>query len=190
MNFHNIRYLWNNLCEYISPSFLWGAIKHPGIMNTLWNENSKARCKITNISFHKYKMTWKYISDSYYHMYNIQKHNKIGFSSSKFYCPFYYRKHANIREICILWCLGLLKYFATTLCHILIYDLAIFHWINWKTHEATVDNDSLRMQEDSSKIFWKFCFLSATIISTVRGIMSYDASIFSKILIFFSFDFQ
>ena len=37
----------------------------------------------------------------------------------------------------------------------------------------------------SLPIFWQICFLSATFISVMRGIMSYDASTYSKILMLY-----
>ena len=41
MNFHFIRYLWNELCVFISPSLWRGDIKHTtSFINTVWNENS------------------------------------------------------------------------------------------------------------------------------------------------------
>ena len=41
MNFHSIRYLWNELCVFISPSLWRGDIKHTtSFINTVWNEKS------------------------------------------------------------------------------------------------------------------------------------------------------
>ena len=45
--------------------------------------------------FHKYRMKWKFISDSFYHMLNSQKRKKNAVLSS-FITRFYCWKHANV----------------------------------------------------------------------------------------------
>ena len=50
-----------------------------------------ARGYKTHNEFHKYRMKWKFISDSFYHMLNPQKREKIEFSY-RFYCD----KRANV----------------------------------------------------------------------------------------------
>ena len=57
MNFHSIRYLWNELCVFYIPEPL-------------------ARGYKTHNEFHKFRMEWKFISDSFYHMFNSQKRTK------------------------------------------------------------------------------------------------------------------
>ena len=114
MNFHFIRYLWNELCVFISPS--------------LWRGGYK-----THNEFHKYRMKWKFISDSFYHMLNSQKckekHNFI-----EFLLPILLRKTRQRRRVSYdvideLRRLSLSKCFPA-LCHKLIYVIAIFHSIN------------------------------------------------------------
>ena len=53
MNFHFIWYLWNELC--------------------VLNLKTLARRYKTHIEFCKYCMKWKFISDSFYHIFNSQK---------------------------------------------------------------------------------------------------------------------
>ena len=88
-----------------------------------------ARGYKTHNEFHKYRMKWKFISDSFYHMLNSQKRAKI-----RVFCPNLLRKTRQRRDVTYdvidkLRRLGLSKCFPA-LCHKLIYEIAIFHSIN------------------------------------------------------------
>ena len=95
----------------------------------MWN---LARGYKTHNEFHKYRMEWKLISDSFYHMLNSQKHEK-----NQVFLPILLRKTRQRRDVTYdvidkLRRLGLSKCFPA-LCHKLIYEIAIFHSINGET---------------------------------------------------------
>ena len=116
MNFHFIRYLWNELCVFISPSLWRGDIKHtPSFINTEWNEHSFQILFITCLT--------RRIA------------RKILFY--RVLLPFLLRKTRQRRGVTYdvideLRRLSLSKCLPA-LCHKLIYEIAIFHSINWET---------------------------------------------------------
>ena len=113
MNFHFIRYLWNELCVFISPNLWRGDIKHTtSFINTVWNENSFQILFITC---------------------QLRKNAR----KTQFYrvlLPILLRKTRQRRGVTYdvideLRRLSLSKCFSL-LCHKLIYEIAIFHSIN------------------------------------------------------------
>ena len=114
MDFHFIRYLWNEFCVFISPSLWRGDIKHTtSFINTVWNENSLHILFITCL-------TRK----------NVRK---TGVFFYQFYCEnaptsgrylWRHRRTATFRPI---------KCFPA-LCHkLIIYEIEIFNSINGET---------------------------------------------------------
>ena len=76
--------------------------------------------RIWNVfSFHKYRMKWKLISDSFYHMLNSQKRKKDAVLSSFFY-RFYCRNCANV---------GALPTTSKTNCDVSAYQNASLHYV-------------------------------------------------------------
>ena len=93
-----------------------------------------ARGYKTHNGFHKYRMKWKFISDSFYHMLNSQKHKKntvllsllpILLRKARQRRGFTYDVINELRRLSLSKCLP-------ALCHKLIYEIAIFHSINWE----------------------------------------------------------
>ena len=113
MNFHFIRYLWNELRAFISPSLWRGDIKRAtSFINTVWNENSFQILFIT-CSICK--------NVSKIHIYRV-------------FLPILLRKTRQRRCVTYdvideLRRLSLSKS-SLALCHKLIYEIAIFHSIN------------------------------------------------------------
>ena len=95
--------------------------------------------KIHN-EFHQYRMKWKFISDSFYHMLNSQKRKKI--LLYRVLLQILLRKTRQRRGVTYdvieeLRRLSLSKCFPA-LCHKLIYEIAIFHSINRETCDKNV----------------------------------------------------
>ena len=113
MDFHFIRYLWNEMCVFISPSLWRGDMKHTtSFINTVWNENSFQILFITCLTSK-----------------NVRK-----LQIYRFLLPILLRKTRQSRRVIYdvidkLRRLGLSKS-CSVLCHKLIYDIAIFHSIN------------------------------------------------------------
>ena len=122
MNFHFIRYLWNELCVFISPSLWRGDIKHAtSFINTVSNENS----------FHILFITCK----TTINVRKIQNYNV--------FLPISLRKTRQRRGVTYdvidkLRRLSLSKS-CPALCHKLIYEIAIFHSINRETCDKGVN---------------------------------------------------
>ena len=92
----------------------------------------------THNKFLKYRMKWKLVSDSFFHMWNLQKKHKKKTVLSIFIVNSMRKTrqrrgftHDVIDE---LWRLRLSKWFHV-LCHRLIYELAIFHSTNRDTYD-------------------------------------------------------
>ena len=110
INFHFIRYLWNEFCVFISPSLWRRDIKHTtSVINTVWNQNLLQILFITCL-------TRK----------NVRKTGGGGL-------PILLRKTRQRRDVSYdvideLRRFSLSKCFPA-LCHKLIYEIAIFHSI-------------------------------------------------------------
>ena len=94
-----------------------------------------ARGYKTHNEFHKYRMKWKFISDSIYHMLNSQKRKKntvLPTFNNDFTAENAPTSGVTYDVIDELRRLGLSKCFPA-LCHKLIYKIAIFHSINRET---------------------------------------------------------
>ena len=121
MDFHFIRYLWNELCVFISPSLWRGDIKHTtSFINTLWNENSFQILFITCFTSK-----------------NVRK-----LQIYRVFLPILLRKTRQRRGVVYdvideLRRLGLSKS-CSALCHKLIYDIAIFHSINGESCDKII----------------------------------------------------
>ena len=64
MNFHFIRYLWNEFCVFISPSLWRRDIKHTtSVINTVWNENLLHILFITCLTLKNVRKTEGFITD-------------------------------------------------------------------------------------------------------------------------------
>ena len=86
----------------------------------------------THNECHKYRMKWKFITDSFYHMFNPQKREQ-----NRFFLPILLQKTRQRRDVTYdvideLRRFSLSKCFPA-LCHKLIYEIAIFHSINGET---------------------------------------------------------
>ena len=130
MNFHFIRYLWNELCVFISPSLWRGDIKHTtSFINTVWNENSFQILFITCL-------TRK----------NVRK-----LQIYRVFLPILLRKTRQRRAVTYdvideLRRLSLSKSYPA-LCHKLIYEIAIFHSINGETCDKRFYVTMLRLYD-------------------------------------------
>ena len=120
----------------------------------------------TRNEFHKCHKKYKFISDSYYHMFNSQKRKKIRFY--RVFLPILLPKTRQGRSVTYdvidkLPCLGLSKY-VLALCHKLIYEIAIFHSINRETCDKC--NNYLRNCCNN-------CHLAHDVMCTVHFFMVY-----------------
>ena len=118
-SFHTV-FMKRVVC-FISPSLLRGDIKHT----------------TSFINMHKYRMKWKFISDSFYHILRAQNCNLSSFitnftaEGAPTSGRYLWRHKNKVRR------LGLSKCYPV-LCHNLIYEIAIFHSINEKTCDKMV----------------------------------------------------
>ena len=142
----NVRTIWVwSICAI--HVFVWIVCRH---IYRIWNEFSfhtvsmkrvlcfyipepLAKGYKTHNKCHKYRMKWKFITDSFYHMFNPQKREK----SRGFFLPILLRKTRQRRDVTYdvideLRRFSLSKCFPV-LCHKLIYEIAIFHSINGET---------------------------------------------------------
>ena len=99
-----------------------------------------ARGLKTHNEFHNYRIKWKFISDSFYHMSNLQKRKKN--TVLWVLLPILLRKTRQRRGVTYdvideLRRLSLSKCFPV-LCHKLIYEIAIFHSINRETCDKKI----------------------------------------------------
>ena len=165
MNFHFIRYLWNELCVFISPSLWRGDIKHAmSLINTVWNENSFQILFITLILI----TTWTRKNVRKIQIYWV-------------FLPILLRKTRQRRGVTYdvideLRRLALSKCFPA-LCHRLIYEIAIFHSINGET----CDNIQL-WTFHSVNMVWYLLNLTVLTEAEPRSILSNSVNIIPYLL--------